>query len=684
MEHLKMHTINKVDENVSKIAALFPNCVTEAKGENGEITHKIDFDMLKQELSNTLVEGREERYQFTWPDKKQAILTANAPINKTLRPCRKESVNFDETENLYIEGDNLEVLKLLQETYLGKIKMIYLDPPYNTGNDFVYEDDFAQDADDYMSNSGQTDEEGNRLVENTESNGRFHTDWLNMIYPRLKLARDLLTDDGVIFISIDENELENLKKVCDEIFGEKNIVGDIIWDKRNPKGSVAGVAYQHESIIAYAKNLQSFAEKPFTKKKEHATEMIKKVNSLIEKYGLVNNSVRNEYKEYLKTKKGDFSGGELAYSLIDDTGRIYRCVSMAAPDKPETRSHRPLMHPVTKKPCAVPQKGWRYIDKTMDDLLAKGKVEFGQDESTVPNQKYYLDENLEEAFSSMIYFGGTGSDDTVELSFDNPKPLYVMIKIVNSVCKKDSEDIILDFFSGSATTAHAVMQLNAEDSGKRKFIMVQLPEPCDEKSEAFKAGYKNICEIGKERIRRAGQQILKQVQNGKEKSHTYSSLLTQTLFSNEEEKSLDFSNPCDNKKLDIGFRVLKCDTSNMEDVYYTPDHLDKQDLFKNNIKSDRTAEDLLFQVMLDLGIMLSSKIQTKQIDGKTVYYVEGNYLMACFDDTVDEATITEIAKEKPYYFVMRDPANSKDGDSLITNFEQIFTTYSPETVRKIL
>ena len=681
-DHLKMHSLNKIDENIAKIARLFPNCVTEAKDENGEITKKIDFDMLKQELSNTLVEGREERYQFTWPDKKQAILTANAPINKTLRPCRKESVNFDETENLYIEGDNLEVLKLLQETYLGKIKMIYIDPPYNTGNDFVYEDDFAQDADDYMSNSGQTDEEGNRLVENTESNGRFHTDWLNMIYPRLKLARDLLTDDGVIFISIDENELENLKKVCDEIFGEKNIVGDIIWDKRNPKGSVAGVAYQHESIIAYAKNLQSFAEKPFTKKKEHATEMIKKVNSLIEKYGLVNNSVRNEYKEYLKTKKGDFSGGELAYSLIDDTGRIYRCVSMAAPDKPETRSHRPLMHPVTKKPCAVPQKGWRYIDKTMDDLLAKGKVEFGQDESTVPNQKYYLDENLEEAFSSMIYFGGTGSDDTVELSFDNPKPLYVMIKIVNSVCKKDSEDIILDFFSGSATTAHAVMQLNAEDSGKRKFIMVQLPEPCDEKSEAFKAGYKNICEIGKERIRRAGQQILKQVQNGKEKSHTDSSLLTQTLFSNEEEKSLDFSNPCDNKKLDIGFRVLKCDTSNMEDVYYTPDHIDTNDLFKNNIKSDRTAEDLLFQVMLDLGIMLSSKIQTKQIDGKNVYCVEGNYLMACFDDSVDEKTITKIAKEKPYYFVMKD--SSMANDSVATNFEQIFTTYSPETVRKIL
>ena len=338
-----------------------------------------------------------------------------------------------------------------------------------------------------------------------------------------------------VFLS--DNEMEELLKKHTKEQVDKAI---------EPKGSVAGVAYQHESIIAYAKNLQSFAEKPFTKKKEHATEMIKKVNSLIEKYGLVNNSVRNEYKEYLKTKKGDFSGGELAYSLIDDTGRVYRCVSMAAPDKPETRSHRPLMHPVTKKPCAVPQKGWRYIDKTMDDLLAKGKVEFGQDESTVPNQKYYLDENLEEAFSSMIYFGGTGSDDTVELSFDNPKPLYVMIKIVNSVCKKDSEDIILDFFSGSATTAHAVMQLNAEDGGKRNFIMVQHPEVTDEKSEAYKAGYKNICEIGKERIRRAGQQILKQVQNGKEKSHTDSSLLTQTLFSNEEEKSLDFSNPCDN------------------------------------------------------------------------------------------------------------------------------------------
>lgn len=658
MTHLKMHSLNKIDENIAKIATLFPNCVTEAKDENGEITHKIDFDMLKQELSTTLVEGREERYQFTWPDKKQAILTANAPINKTLRPCREESVDFDNTENLYIEGDNLEVLKLLQETYLGKIKMIYIDPPYNTGNDFVYEDDFAQDAADYIANSGQTDEDGNRLVANTESNGRFHTDWLNMMYPRLKLARDLLSDDGVIFINMDENEITNLQKICNEIFGEHNDLGTIVWDKRNPKGDSRGISYQHENILVYAKDLVLFTSKcKLQRPKKNAKMMLEKAEKLFSKisknYSL--EQCNNDFNEWIKSKKTELSGGEAAYNKIDEDGNVYRPVSMAWPNKKKAPDEyfKPLIHPVTNKPCPVPERGWRNPPKTMTELLEKKQILFGKDETTQPNRKYLLKENMFENIPSLIYYGGSDTDmlSEMKIPFDTPKVVDICKEHIQSLANTDS--IILDFFSGSATTAHAVMQLNAEDGGNRKFIMVQLPELCDEKSEAFKAGYKNICEIGKERIRRAGKKIIEE-------------------------------NPLTTQNLDIGFRVLKCDSSNMEDVYYSPEHFSSQDLFKNNIKNDRTPEDLLFQVMLDLGIMLSSKIETKEIDGKTVFYVEGNYLVACFDENVDEKTITEIAKEKPYYFVMRDPTNSKDGDSLITNFEQIFKTFSPETNCKVL
>ena len=665
MNHLKMHSMNKIDENVSKIAVLFPNCVTEAKDENGELTHKIDFDMLKQELSHSLVEGREERYQFTWPDKKQAILTANAPINKTLRPRREESVNFDETENLYIEGDNLEVLKLLQETYLGKIKMIYIDPPYNTGNDFVYNDDFSQDADDYMSNSGQTDEDGNRLVANTESNGRFHTDWLNMIYPRLKLARDLLSDDGVIFISIDDNEVENLKKVCDEIFGASNFVANIIWQKKTSSDARMDISAAHDYILCFTKNRN------------------------LEKY-LFNYLPYDEERLSNYTNPDNDPRGD--WASVDITGQTGRA--------PKSQFYE-IITPSGMKYFPPEGRCWAMAQNTFEQLYKDNRLWFGSEGKNRPRLKKFLSESegqrpwtwWDNKFASynqasnkelMKLFDG-------KLVFDNPKPTKLLKRMISLTTKANEKDIILDFFSGSCSTADAVMQLNQEENGNRRFICIQLPQDLKETGNDFKAnnvalsaGFKNICEIGKERIRRAGQQILKQVQNGKEKSHTDSSLLTQTLFSNEEEKSLDFSNPCDNKKLDIGFRVLKCDTSNMEEVYYTPDHIDTNDLFKNNIKSDRTAEDLLFQVMLDLGVMLSSKIQTKQIDGKTVYCVEGNYLVACFDEDVTEETITKIAKEKPYYFVMRDPANSKDGDSLITNFEQIFTTYSPETVRKIL
>ena len=722
MEHLKMHTINKVDENVSKIAALFPNCVTEAKDENGEITKKIDFDMLKQELSHSLVEGREERYQFTWPDKKQAILTANAPINKTLRPCREESVNFDETENLYIEGDNLEVLKLLQETYLGKIKMIYIDPPYNTGNDFVYNDDFRTKNLEFREKSGNFDDEGKQLVDNytrnTESNGRFHTDWLNMIYPRLKLARDLLSDDGVIFISIDDNEVENLKKICDEIFGECNFVAQLTT-VMNLKGNndEFGFAGTHEYSLVYMKDKDSVFDLngvPLTE--EDKTE----------------------------------------YTLSDEKGKFKKGATLMRTGEAGAREKRPKgYYPIyvskDLKSLNITRQAsddYEVYPKTVDgkemswrrspEFLLKTKDEFiitKTNNGISFNKKQRLEDDIRRGkkaktlFYKPEYSSGNGTSLIKELFngrlFDNPKPLTLIKDMLSigssnnvdmdddtSLISSEESPIILDFFSGSATTAHAVMQLNAEDGGKRKFIMVQLPEMTDEKSEAYKAGYKNICEIGKERIRRAGKQLLKttiQTGGGMENSLFENSLTTSA------KTPLGVSNPCDNiggvagvspaegvaenaqavgargrlppsdiNKLDIGFRVLKCDTSNMEDVYYTPDHIDKQDLFKNNIKSDRTAEDLLFQVMLDLGIMLSSKIQTKQIDGKTVYCVEGNYLMACFDDSVDEATITEIAKGKPYYFVMRDPANSKDGDSLITNFEQIFTTYSPETIRKIL
>ena len=668
MDKLKMHSVNKVDENIAKIGALFPNCLTERINENGEVEYAIDFDMLKQELSAVVVEGNEERYQFTWPDKKKSILLANAPIAKTLRPCREESVDFDNTENLYIEGDNLDVLKLLQETYLGKIKMIYIDPPYNTRTDFIYHDNFSSSAEEYLANSGQYDEQGNQLVQNTESNGRYHTDWLNMIYPRLKLAKDLLSDDGAIFIHIDENEVYSMSMICNEIFGHHNELGTIIWDKRNPKGVVAGVAYQHESILVYCKNIVAFADVPFLKKKEHAESMVNRVASLIRKHGCVNDKVREEYKNWLKENKNELTGGELAYSLIDNNGDIYRTVSMAAPDKPETRSHRPLIHPITGKPCAVSAKRWRFTDKTMDEMLQNGRIEFGIDETTVPNQKYFLKDNMEEAVASLLYFGG--SDNSMGLPFDNPKPVYVAQKIISTLCKED--DIVIDFFSGSATTAHAVMQLNKEDGKNRKFIMVQLPEETPVKSDAYKAGFKTICELGKERIRRAGSKILEETQKETVEAAMY-------LDGYEVDKAVN-----KNKSLDVGFRVLKLHSTNMKDVYYNPEEFDATlfDTLEDNIKEDRTPEDLLFQVMLDLGVLLSSKIEETEIAGKKVFNVADNFLIACFDENVNDETITAIAKQKPYYFVMRD--SSMASDSVATNFDQIFATYSPDTVRKVL
>lgn len=654
MNHLKMHSLNKIDENVSKIAQLFPNCVTEAKDENGEITHKIDFDMLKQELSTSIVEGREERYQFTWPDKKQAILTANAPINKTLRPCREESVNFDTTENLYIEGDNLDVLKLLQETYLGKIKMIYIDPPYNTGNDFVYEDDFAQDASDYIANSGQTDEEGNRLVANTENNGRFHTDWLNMMYPRLKLARDLLTDDGVIFISIDDNEVENLKKLCSEIFGEKNFITLLVWEKKK-KGAFLSKHYinMKEYIFVYAKKADIFAG------------LIGEINEDIETYPCIKTTNARGIR---LIRKGTISKyREQNYSIEAGTRISSGNMELIFVDKLE------VIDSQTKSDVRI-DSNWIYGQEKIDEFSRKGELYITQDNYIrrivkEPRTKMLKDllnrvGSDGKSLSEFIYDQnlnnggwGTNEDGNEELHsllnkqylFDYAKPSRLISKLIQTV--NDDDFYVMDFFSGSGTTAQSVMQLNLADNRKRKFILVQLPELYEQDSDSYKEGFSNICELAKTRIRNAGNKLFEM-------------------------------SKLENKNLDIGFRVLKCDTSNMEDIYYSPEDLHKQDLFKDNVKPDRTAEDLLFQVMLDLGVELSCKITTKEINGKTVYYVNENYLVACFDQDLTEETITQIAKEKPYYFVMRDSGFASD--SVSTNFEQIFTTYSPDTVRKVL
>ena len=641
MNKLRMQTANKADENFKKLAEMFPNAVTETitgYDENGKaiVERAIDKDVLMQDISCKVVDGNEERYQFTWPDKKKSVLLANAPINKTLRPCREESVDFDNTENLYIEGDNLEVLKLLQETYLGKIKMIYIDPPYNTGNDFVYEDDFAQSTDEYLANSGQYDEDGNRMVQNTESNGRFHTDWLNMIYPRLKLSKDLLSDDGVIFISIDDNEVDNLRKICDEVFGSQNYVGTVIWERAfAPKNDAKYFSASHDFIIVYAKNISAFDIGKLPRTEE----------------------ANARYKNPDNDPRGPWAADNM-------TVKTYS----AAYDYPITTPNGTVISPTNGR-C------WFTSKERMQKLIDEGRVYFGADGGNTPRLKRYL-ADVQQGMTPITIWKydevGHNQEGRQELKklfdnkgyFDSPKPQRLMKRILK-IANLSKESIVLDFFSGSASTAQAVLQMNVDEKKHCKFIMVQLPDNCDEKSEAYKAGYKNICEIGKERIRRAGQKIRNEqleIRNDADSS----SLLTP------------------NSSLDIGFRVLKCDTSNMKEVYYNPAEYEAS-LFsslEDNIKEDRAPEDLLFQVMLDLGVLLSSKIEETTIAGKKVFNVEDNYLIACFDSDVTEETIKAIAKQKPYYFVMRD--SSMANDSVATNFEQIFATYSPDTVRKVL
>lgn len=621
-----MQTANKADDNFKKLAEMFPNAVTETINENGEVVRAIDKDVLMQEISCKVVDGNEERYQFTWPDKKKSVLLANAPINKTLRPCREESVDFDTTENLYIEGDNLEVLKLLQETYLGKIKMIYIDPPYNTGNDFVYEDDFAQSTDEYLANSGQFDEEGNRLVRNLDSNGRFHSDWLNMLYPRLRLAKDLLTDTGVIFISIDENEVQNMRKICDEIFGEQNFISQLGWQKvYSPKNQARYFSNDYEFVLCYCRNKDVFT-----------LGMLPRTAAMNARYKNPDNDPRGDWKP------GDCVGnGERKNGYYD------------------------VVSPLTGKVFNVPKgKHWVYAPDTMKKMLAENRIYFGKDGNAFPAVKQFLSDVTGRRASSLLMYEDYGHtdmakkdliklfSDLVQVPFDTPKPVK-LIKMLG-ILGTEKDDIILDFFSGSATTAQAVMELNAEDSSShRKYVLVQIPELLEDNPGAEAIGLHTIADVGKERIRRAGAKI-------------------------KEEAGLAAQN------LDTGFRVLKCDTSNMKDVYYNPAEYEVNmfSRLEDNIKEDRTPEDLLFQVMLDLGVLLSSKIEETTIAGKKVFNVEDNYLIACFDSDVSEETIKAIAKQKPYYFVMRD--SSMASDSVATNFDQIFATYSPDTVRKVL
>lgn len=633
-----MQSRDVVGGNVEKIAALFPQCVTERMGRNGKPERAIDFDKLRAELSGEVLEEGEERYQFTWPDKRAASRLANEPINKTLRPCREESVDFDTTENLYIEGDNLDVLKILRETYLGRVKMIYIDPPYNTGNDFVYNDDFAQDYDDWFrdTRSCVRDEDGNQIMDpmqrNTEANGRFHTDWLNMIYPRLKVARDLLAEDGVIFISIDDNEVENLKKVCSEVFGERNFVSIINWKGRGGRQDSKYYAVLHEYILCFAKNLSLFT----------AGEE-KKEGDVYPKYDEV---AKRNYKTQLLRKWG-------SNSLRENRPNLYYPIT--APDGSEVF---PIIYSESKDSAlgfVRIQGRWRHGASTLGKIIADGRVEFQKNKwgEWVAYEKIFEPRPGEEntkKYTTWIDDISNGTD-TLKKLFGTPPFDYAkspeLIGLFLRMADVDADDIILDFFSGSATTAHAVMKLNAEDGGKRKFIMVQLPEVTDEKSEARKAGYETICQIGEERIRRAGKKI-------------------------KEEAGLQ------GQDLDIGFRVLKLDSSNMEDVFYTPDKFDPTmlDGLVDNIKADRSGEDLLFQVMLDLGIELSAKIERKEIAGKEVFSVDDDYLLACFDKDVNETTIEEMAKLLPTHIVIRD-ASAAD-DNVLDNFDQIIESYSNE------
>jgi adenine-specific DNA-methyltransferase len=659
MKKLKLHTPDLTEGNIDRIAALFPNCVTEAMDEAGQLKRAIDFDLLRQELAGDVVEGPQERYRLDWPGKRAALALANAPIDLTLRPCPEESVDFENTQNLYIEGDNLDALKLLQETYLGKVKMIYIDPPYNTGNDFIYDDDFSMSRDDYASSSGAVDEEGNVMFDeekwkqNSTSNGRFHSEWLSMMYPRLKLARNLLRDDGVVFISIDDGEVSNLRRICDEVFGENQFAAQIIWKKRNTPPNDKVIGTQHDYILVYVKNDLSGLSL-----RQRSGDQIAR------------------YKNPDNHPKGPWAAGDLTANVKG--GRYVSSLNF------------PIRNPRTAEEFYPANNGnWRFNRDKILRLIESDEIYFGKDDRSAPKLKRFLCDVKEGTSWTTLWdfapLNTSGSNEMLEIFgnsviFESPKPVGLLNLILQAGTLP--QDIILDFFSGSATTAHAVMQLNAEDGGKRRHIMVQLPEPCDEKSEACKAGYQTIAEIGKERIRRAGQKILSEWHARRGTSADHLPLIT------------DHSG---GTPPDIGFRVLKIDSSNFRDVQRTPDELDQAELslHTEHIKPDRTPQDLLFQVLVDWGVDLSLPIREEKIiaestnsKGKkeskeyTVYWVDENVLAACFDAAVPESLIHSIAARKPLRAVFRD--ESYDDDSTRINVEQIFKLLSPATEVKSL
>ncbi|MBI8082691.1 site-specific DNA-methyltransferase [Pseudomonas aeruginosa] len=646
-----MHSPNLTEMNIDKLAQLFPGCVTEAADGQGGLKRAIDFDLLRQELSLHIVEGVQERYQLSWPGKREALLAANAPIAKTLRPAREESVNFEKTQNLFIEGDNLEALKLLQESYLGKVKLIYIDPPYNTGKDFIYKDDFSADVEDYMQQSNQAHAELGRLVSNPEANGRFHSDWLSMIYPRLKLARNLLREDGAIFVSIDDNEADNLRKVCDEVFGEENFVGQIVW-QRSKKGDSKLIAKVHEYILCYVRNKDAvIANGPWRRPKEGADQVLEKYSELRGSLGTNHEAIRAEMQAwYKKLPSDDPRKSHKHYNWSDDRG-LYFAADFAGPDDGrESRPRHDIFHPVTGRSCKKPSTGWRWDEEKTKWALAQTppRIHFGPDETTIPTRKSYLFEIDSEPYSSVFYRDGRSATLEVEELigkgwFPFPKNTDVLSELIELVTKPD--DIVLDFFAGSGSTGHAVMKVNLVQDSQRRFILVQLPE------ETGRAGYSTIAEITKKRLREAGTKAV--------------------------------GSP-GSSAMDVGFRVLKIDTSNMEDVYYTPDAV-SQDLLSDqvdNIRGDRTPEDLLFQVLLDWGVDLALPISQETIAGKQVFFVDGNALVACFDKGIDEAFVKQIAEHKPLRVVFRD--NGFASDSVKINVEQLFKLLSPMTEIKTL
>ncbi len=654
MEKLKMHSPNLTQDNIMRLRELFPGCVTEGKGKDGSVTLAVDFDQLKQELSESIVEGPQERYHLNWPGKREALLTANAPIAKTLLPCRDESVDFDTTQNLFIEGDNLDALKLLQETYLGKVKMIYIDPPYNTGSDFVYEDDFSEDATQFLLKSNQTDESGHRLVVNTEANGRFHSDWLSMVYPRVKLGRDLLSDDGVIFISVDDCEVTNVKKICDEVFGEKNFVAQIVWEGAN-KNDARQIGISHEYIIIYAKNRTS-VPREWSIRKEGVEDVLAEAARLKKLHGDDFDTASSDLAGWFRAMKAKPAFGHRRYRFIDSRG-VYKEENPTAPGGRRID----LINPRNGKILNLtPNRGWAFDQTQFDRLVSEDRISFITETSIM--LKLYLHETDSLTPPSVFYQPARSASERLASLlgpgiFDFPKDEQTLLRFIEMAtghCK--DEAIILDFFAGSGTTAHSVMQLNAEDGGKRRYLLVQLPEVCDEKSAAYKSGYMTISEIAKERIRRASNKI-KQDNAGKPNI----------------------------KSLDTGFRVFKVDTSNMADVYYAPDALDMAnlDLFVENIKPDRTPEDLLFQVMLDWGVDLALPIAKEVVQGKEVFFVDGDdtdmVLAACFDANggIDEAFVKALAQRQPLRVVFRD-AGFKNSAVKI-NVEQIFKLLSPAT-----